>query len=74
MEHEVYREKDINGQPGGVLSIPDKMSCIIIGDLHTQLDNLLTILSQNNFLAALEKGEACLIFLGDAVHPEIEGQ
>ena len=74
MEHEVYREKNINDQPGGVLSIPDKMTPIIVGDLHTQLDNLLTLLSQNNFLTALEDGEACLIFLGDAVHPEIEGQ
>ncbi|MCU7799308.1 MAG: metallophosphoesterase [gamma proteobacterium symbiont of Lucinoma myriamae] len=74
MEHEVYREKDINDQPGAVLSIPDKLSCIIVGDLHAQLDNLLTLLSQNNFLSALEKGEACLIFLGDAVHPEIDGK
>ncbi|MCN4144566.1 MAG: metallophosphoesterase [Thiohalomonas sp.] len=74
MEHEVYREKDINDQPGGVLSIPDKLNSIIIGDLHTQLDNLLTLLSQNNFLSALESGEACLIFLGDAVHPEIDGE
>lgn len=74
MEHEVYREKDINGQPGGVLSIPDKMNSIIIGDLHTQLDNLLTLLSQNNFLDVLENEEACLIILGDAVHPEIDGK
>ncbi len=74
IEHEVYREKNNDDQPGGVLAIPDKMNSIIIGDLHTQLDNLLTLLSQNNFLTALEKGEACLIFLGDAVHPEIDGQ
>jgi len=73
MEHEVYREKDIKDKPGGVLSIPNKMNTVIIGDLHTLLDNLLTLLSQNNFLTELEKGDACLIFLGDAVHPEIEG-
>lgn len=74
VEDEVYCDKDNKNQPGGVLSIPDTMSCIIIGDLHTQLDNLLTVLTQNNFLSALEDGSACLIFLGDAVHPEIEGQ
>jgi len=74
MAHEVYREKDINNQPGGVLSIPDKMNGVIIGDLHTQLDNLLTLLSHNNFLKGLENGNACLIFLGDAVHPEIDGK
>ncbi|MCU7835676.1 MAG: metallophosphoesterase [gamma proteobacterium symbiont of Taylorina sp.] len=74
IEHEEYREKDNNDKPGGVIAIPDKMDVVIIGDLHTQLDNLLTILSQNNFLKALENGEACLVILGDAVHPEIEGQ
>jgi len=74
MEKEAYREKDNNGKPGGVLCIPEKLHAIIIGDLHTRLDNLLTILSQNNFLDALDNGKACLIILGDAVHPEIEGQ
>ncbi|MFK5893870.1 MAG: metallophosphoesterase [Pseudomonadota bacterium] len=74
LEHEVYREKNIKGQPGGVLSIPDKLTVFIIGDLHTRLDNLLSLLTQNNFLEALEEGTACLIILGDAVHPEEEGK
>ncbi|MCK5697923.1 MAG: serine/threonine protein phosphatase [Gammaproteobacteria bacterium] len=73
MEHEVYREKNIDNHLGGVLAIPDKLTPIIVGDLHAQIDNLLTLLSQNNFLSALEKGNTCLIILGDAVHPEIEG-
>lgn len=74
IEHEVYREKNIHDQPGGVLSIPNKMNSIIIGDLHTQLDNLLTLLSQNNFLSELDSKKACLIFLGDAVHPEVDNK
>ena len=74
LEHEIYREKDLKDKPGGVLSIPDKLSAFIIGDLHTCLDNLLTVLTQNNFLEALENGKACLIILGDAVHPEKEGK
>jgi len=74
LQHEVYREKNNKDNPGAVLSIPDKLSAIIIGDLHTRLDNLLSVLSQNNFLEALEEGKACLIILGDAVHPEIEGK
>ncbi|MCU7939768.1 MAG: metallophosphoesterase [gamma proteobacterium symbiont of Bathyaustriella thionipta] len=74
INHDMYREKNNNDKPGGVLTIPDKMNPIIIGDLHTQMDNLLTLLSQNNFLSALENGDACLIFLGDAVHPEIAGK
>lgn len=74
LEHEIYREKDIHDQPGGVLSIPNKMNSFIIGDLHTQMDNLLTLLSQNSFLSELDSGKACLIFLGDAVHPEIDNK
>jgi len=74
IDSEKYRQLNSDHQPGGVLSIPDNMKAIIMGDLHTCLDNLLTILSQNNFLEALENNEACLIILGDAVHPEIEGQ
>ncbi len=74
LENESYREKDIDNKLGGVLSIPNKMNSIIVGDLHTQMDNLLTLLSQNNFISELDSEKACLIFLGDAVHPEIDGQ
>jgi len=74
IDSEKYRAKNSDGQPGGVVAIPDNMKAVIMGDIHTRLDNLLTILSQNNFLDALEKNKACLIVLGDAVHPEIEGQ
>jgi hypothetical protein len=45
-----------------------------VGDLHTQLDNLLVILTQNQFFDALEKDKACLVIIGDAVHCEIDGQ
>ena len=41
IEHEVYREKDINDQPGGVLSIPNKMNSIIVGDFKTTRVKLL---------------------------------
>jgi hypothetical protein len=47
---------------------------IIVGDLHAQVDNLLKILSENAFMEGLKRGEAALIFLGDAVHPELPGQ
>jgi hypothetical protein len=35
-----------------------------------QVDNLLTVLSQNAFLDAIEEGSAALVILGDAVHCE----
>jgi hypothetical protein len=42
--------------------------------MHAQIDNLLTVLSQNAFLDALDEGTAALVILGDAVHSEVDGQ
>lgn len=70
MEQEVYRPRDSRGLPGGLLQLPEGLTPIIVADLHAQIDNLLVILSHNGFLQALEKGEACLVILGDAVHSE----
>ncbi|MEA3278850.1 MAG: metallophosphoesterase [Pseudomonadota bacterium] len=71
---EAYRTPDDRGRPGGVVRIPNGLTPIIVGDLHAQVDNLLTLLTQNGFLEALETAEAALIILGDAVHSEVEGQ
>ncbi|MCP4284226.1 MAG: metallophosphoesterase, partial [Gammaproteobacteria bacterium] len=70
LEHEKYRPKDKDGRPGGVVALPDESAAIIVGDLHAKVDNLLVVLSQNNFLEALDAGRATLVILGDAVHPE----
>ncbi len=70
LEHEKHRPRDKDGRPGGVIALPDKSTVIIVGDLHAKADNLLVVLSQNNFLEALESGRATLVILGDAVHPE----
>jgi predicted phosphodiesterase len=74
LREEAYRPKDSLGNPGGVLELPPRLVPILIGDLHAQIDNLLKILSENTFLESLEKGEAALILIGDAVHPEEEGK
>ena len=74
LRHESGRQKDSLGNPGCLLELPGHITPIIIGDLHAQLDNLLTILSENAFMDSLEKGTAALIFLGDAVHPEEPGR
>lgn len=70
MEKEAMRPRDKRGLPGGLLELPKKLKPIVVADLHAQIDNLLVILSHNGFLRALEKGEACLVILGDAVHSE----
>ncbi len=74
LEREPMRPRDKRNQPGGVVEIPAKMTPIIIGDLHAQVDNLLTLLSQNEFLEALGDGSAAMLFLGDAVHKEVDGE
>ncbi|MBF0264266.1 MAG: metallophosphoesterase [Gammaproteobacteria bacterium] len=70
---EKYREKNNEGKPGGVIQIPDKCKVVIIGDLHARIDNLLTLLSQNNFLSEMENNRVRIVVLGDAVHPEVKG-
>lgn len=73
LEREPSRPKDCRGKPGGVVSLPKKMIPIIIGDLHAQVDNLLTLLTQNQFLEAMSEGRATMVILGDAVHSEMDG-
>ncbi|MCP5249428.1 MAG: metallophosphoesterase [Candidatus Accumulibacter sp.] len=74
MPNEAYRARDDRDLPGGLLTLPRSLTPIILADLHAQVDNLLTVLSQNAFLEALEDGNAALVILGDAVHCEVDGQ
>lgn len=74
LRKEIYRPLDDRGLPGGLLLLPSKLTPIIVADMHAQIDNLLTILSQNAFLDAIEQGTAVLVIIGDAVHSEIDGQ
>jgi len=73
LEREPSRPIDSRGMPGGVVSLPKKMVPIIVGDLHAQVDNLLTLLTQNQFLEAMSEGKATMVILGDAVHSEMDG-
>jgi len=73
LEKEPLRRKDSRGMPGGVVHLPKKMVPIIVGDLHAQVDNLLTLLTQNHFLEAMSEGRATMVILGDAVHSEMDG-
>jgi len=74
LRHESGRQKDSLGNPGCLLELADHITPIVVGDLHAQLDNLLTVLSENAFLDSLENGTAALILLGDAVHSEQPGR
>ena len=71
---EVYREKDEHGVPGGILRIPEDKTAVILGDIHARPDNVLRIITEGGLLSALERGEACLIFLGDLIHSQESGE
>lgn len=70
LKSDPYRKQDSLGNIGSVVELPKHLVPIVVGDLHAQVDNLLKILSENAFLECLDRGEAALILLGDAVHPE----
>jgi hypothetical protein len=74
LREEVYRPRDAEGNPGGIVEPPAELTPVLVGDLHANIDNLLKILSENAFMQALTAGEAVLIFLGDAVHRESKGE
>jgi hypothetical protein len=73
-EREPWQARGADGKCGGLLTLPGDLCPVFVGDLHARIDNLLVILTQNGFLGALEKGNAALVFLGDAVHPDQEGE
>jgi hypothetical protein len=65
-----YRPLDVDGHPGSLVELPDHLTPIVIGDLHGRIDNLLKILCENGTMTELNRGNAALMFLGDAVHRE----
>ncbi len=74
LEEDSSRPLDDRGRPGGLVLPPEGLMPLVVGDLHSQVGNLIKILSENHFLDALEQGTIYLILLGDAVHSEIEGE
>lgn len=74
MATEAYRELADDGAPGGVIRFPDKMPVVIMGDVHARSDNILRVITGGGMLAALEREEVCLVFLGDLLHSEATGE
>ena len=72
LKQEKYRPLDKDDRPGGLLNLPGKVTPVLIGDIHANIDNLLKILSENSFLQQLESGTGALVFLGDLVQPDKE--
>ncbi len=74
MLREAYRLEGTKDRTGAILRLPEEATPVLVADLHAKTDNLLTVLSQGGVIDALERGEAYLLILGDAVHSEVDGQ
>ena len=70
LDDEPRRLVDSNGAPGAVVKLRRKQTVVVAGDLHGNVDNLLTLLSWSGLMQSLLKDEAVLVLLGDAVHPD----
>jgi hypothetical protein len=63
-----------HGVPGGLLDFTKiKQKPIIVGDLHTNLENLQMILNHNGNIDNLKNGNNILIIIGDAIHNDQSG-
>lgn len=74
LAEDTLRGRDSDDTPGGLLQLPADLRPVLLGDLHGQVDNLLTILSRNAYLRELQSGTAALVLLGDAVHSDRPGE
>jgi hypothetical protein len=70
LENAPFRRQDASGLPGGLVDLPYEITPVIVGDLHANLDNLLTVLTSSRHLHHVEEGTAAVVLLGDAVHLE----
>jgi hypothetical protein len=74
MAKEVFRELNGDGNPGGIVMLPDNLTPLIVGDIHARINNLLKVIIEGGFIDSLERKEACLILLGDLVHAQEPGE
>lgn len=69
-----FRPKNRHKKPGGLVEIPSFIKPIVVGDLHSNLDNLKKIISHNGNRKRLNRRNYVLVILGDAVHNDQIGQ
>lgn len=74
IETDLNQPRDAQGRPGGLVDLPPGLDPVFVGDLHARIDNLLVVLTQNAILEGLEAGKVALVIIGDAPHPDKEGQ
>ncbi len=71
--NKVLKERQGKYQRGALVDLsklPEGKEVIIVGDLHANLSNLQKILNTNDNFGKIQRGEAVIVILGDAVHRE----
>lgn len=68
------REGTDSNEANVILRFPSDKAVVLIGDLHANLDNLLTILVKNDLYRALLDERIALLFLGDLAHSDRPGE
>jgi len=73
MGHSPGRLPDSEGNPGGLIVLPQGVRPIIIGDLHANREHLRLILDFETNRQDLDSGRAVCILVGDALHDDRTG-
>ena len=74
VENYPHRLKTKDGRPGGLIEFPDSTEIIVVGDLHSNLNNLIRILDDDGNRADIAAGRKTLVIIGDTVHNDVMGQ
>ena len=74
VENYPYRLKTAAGRPGGLIEFPPSIEVLVVGDLHSNLDNLKAILDDEGNRAEIAAGRKTMVIIGDTVHDDVTGQ
>ncbi len=69
-----HRPRNRHKMPGGLVEVPPSVQAIVIGDLHSNHENLKKIINHNGNQKRLKSRGYVFVILGDAVHNDQIGQ
>jgi predicted phosphodiesterase len=68
------RPLDREGNPGGLINLPDNCTTLVVGDLHGAVGNLKAIINDGTNAKDLANGKCYLVITGDALHNDQTGK
>lgn len=73
MKRNRQRPRDRDGRAGGLIELPASAHPIIVGDLHSCVENLKLIVADKGNAKRIRSGGGVLVLLGDLVHNDQTG-